>query len=121
MPSPKPLLLPARSAPLPHAPHPLYTLAMTDTIDIAHLSKLAQLELPETELAAAEADLRNIMLMVDAMGDVNTDGVEPLSHPVEFSARLRDDAVTETVDPDRFQGNAPDTADQMYLVPRVVE
>ena len=94
---------------------------MTDSIDIPHLCHLAQLELSTEELAAAEADLRNIMLMVDAMGDINTEGVEPLSHPLEFAARLRDDAVTETVDPARFQAVAPDTAEQLYLVPRVVE
>ena len=94
---------------------------MTDGIDIDHLCTLAKLDLPEEELTAARSDLANIMLMVDAMQDVNTDGVAPLSHPIEFPARLRDDRVTEQVDPAAFQHNAPDTEDQLFLVPRVVE
>ncbi|MEM1434681.1 MAG: Asp-tRNA(Asn)/Glu-tRNA(Gln) amidotransferase subunit GatC [Pseudomonadota bacterium] len=94
---------------------------MTDGIDIDHLCALAKLDLPKEELTAARSDLENIVLMVDAMQDVNTEGVEPLSHPIEFPARLREDVVTEQVDPEQFQHNAPDTAAQLFLVPRVVE
>ncbi|MEM6708304.1 MAG: Asp-tRNA(Asn)/Glu-tRNA(Gln) amidotransferase subunit GatC [Pseudomonadota bacterium] len=94
---------------------------MTDSIDIAHLCTLAKLELAESERDSAEADLRNIMLMVDAMGDVNTTGVEPLAHPLEFVARLRDDTPGPTIEAGQFQHNAPETAEQLYLVPRVVD
>lgn len=94
---------------------------MTDGIDIDHLCALAKLDLPADELAAARSDLENIVLMVDAMQDVNTDGVEPLSHPIEFPARLREDEVTEQIEPGHFQRNAPDTEYQLFLVPRVVE
>ena len=94
---------------------------MTDGIDIDHLCALAKLDLQAEELTAARSDLRNIVLMVDAMQDVNTDGVEPLSHPIEFPVRLREDLVTEQVEPERFQSNAPDTEDRLFLVPRVVE
>lgn len=92
-----------------------------DAIDIDHLCRLAQLELAPGEVDAVREDLENIVLMVDAMGDVNAEGVEPLSHPIEFAARLRDDAVSETVDVALFQALAPETGDQLYLVPRVVD
>ena len=55
------------------------------------------------------------------MQAMDTDGVEPLSHPLEQPQRLRPDAVTESVDRERFQAIAPATADGLYLVPRVVE
>jgi aspartyl-tRNA(Asn)/glutamyl-tRNA(Gln) amidotransferase subunit C len=52
---------------------------------------------------------------------MNTDGVEPLAHPMEAEQRLRPDEVTENVDRDLYQAGAPATRDGLYLVPRVVE
>ena len=52
-------------------------------------------------------DLQSIMAMIDAMQAIDTEGVEPLSHPLDASARLRADVVTESPDPEHFQQNAP--------------
>jgi aspartyl-tRNA(Asn)/glutamyl-tRNA(Gln) amidotransferase subunit C len=90
-------------------------------IDIKHLSRLAQLALTETEQSAALEDLERIISMVDQMQAIDTDGVEPLAHPLDADQRLRADAVTESVDRELFQQGAPATRDGLYLVPRVVE
>ena len=50
-----------------------------------------------------------------------TTGVEPMAHPLDLSQRLRADAVTETDARAEFQAIAPQTADGLYLVPRVIE
>ena len=90
-------------------------------IDINHLARLAQLALDDSAQSAAKLELNNIIQMIDDMQNVNTDGVTPMAHPLDATARLRVDEVTEEVDPDHFQSNAPDTAEGYYLVPRVVE
>ncbi len=90
-------------------------------IDIAHLCRLAQLALDATETRVVEADLERIIGMVDQMRSVDTRGVTPLAHPLEGAQRLRADAITETVDRDRYQAIAPAVAEGLYLVPRVVE
>jgi aspartyl-tRNA(Asn)/glutamyl-tRNA(Gln) amidotransferase subunit C len=90
-------------------------------IDLNHLSRLAQLALDDTELAAVRGDLERIIDMVSRMQAVATDGVEPLAHPIGNAARLRPDEITERIDRDRFQALAPETRDGLYLVPRVVE
>jgi aspartyl-tRNA(Asn)/glutamyl-tRNA(Gln) amidotransferase subunit C len=90
-------------------------------IDLPHLCRLAQLALNDAEQHAARQDLERIIAMVDQMQSVDTDGVEPLAHPLGSTARLRPDEVTETVDRERFQALAPATRDGFYLVPRVVE
>jgi aspartyl-tRNA(Asn)/glutamyl-tRNA(Gln) amidotransferase subunit C len=90
-------------------------------IDIAHLCRLAQLALDATETRVVEADLERIIGMVDQMQSVDTRGVTPLAHPLEGAQRLRADAITETVDRDRYQAIAPAVAEGLYLVPRVVE
>ncbi|MCR9276637.1 MAG: Asp-tRNA(Asn)/Glu-tRNA(Gln) amidotransferase subunit GatC [Pseudomonadaceae bacterium] len=94
---------------------------MSDSIDIAHLSKLAQLALEPTEAEHAQADLMRIIDMVDAMQAVDTNAVAPLSNPLDASARLRPDVVTEDDNREANQASAPLTADGLYLVPRVVE
>ncbi len=90
-------------------------------IDVAHLSALARLAVTADQIANSQAELGSIMNMIDAMQSINTDGVLPLSHPLDAQARLRADQVTETVPIDAFQANAPATAEGYYLVPRVVE
>ena len=90
-------------------------------IDIAHISRLAQLALDEDERQRVYADLERIIAMVDQMQAIDTDGVEPLAHPLDAGARLREDQITETVDRTLYQAGAPATQDGFYLVPRVVE
>ena len=90
-------------------------------INIEHLAKLAGIRVTDAERAAIERDLASIINMIDAMQDIDTAGVAPLSHPLDASARLRPDAVTETDQRDELQAGAPEVADGLYLVPRVVE
>ena len=90
-------------------------------IDLPHLCRLAQLALDDAELESVRRDLERIIAMVDQMQLVNTDGVEPLAHPLGSVARLRPDEVTETVDRELFQALAPAVLHGLYLVPRVIE
>jgi len=55
------------------------------------------------------------------MQSVNTDGVEPLSNPLEMTQRLRDDEVTEENRRDAFLANAPQTEAGLFLVPKVID
>jgi aspartyl-tRNA(Asn)/glutamyl-tRNA(Gln) amidotransferase subunit C len=90
-------------------------------IDIRHLSNLAQLKLSEQEAEAVAGDLARIIEMVDQMQAMDTEGVQPLAHPLDAAARLRPDEITESVDRALYQQGAPETEDGLYLVPRVVE
>ena len=90
-------------------------------IDIRHLSALAQLKLSDGEARAVAGDLARIIDMVDQMQAMDTDGVKPLAHPLDSAARLRPDAVSETIDRELYQQGAPETEEGLYLVPRVVE
>ena len=68
-----------------------------------------------------QGELNAILAMVDALGQVDTGGIEPMAHPQEAAQPLREDRVTE---PDRradYQAGAPATEDGLYLVPQVIE
>ncbi len=93
----------------------------SNELNVAHLARLAQLVLDDAETARVTGDLHNIIHMIDAMQDFDTRDVHPMSHPLDATARLRPDEVTEAVDRDHFQAHAPAVSDGYYLVPRVVE
>jgi aspartyl-tRNA(Asn)/glutamyl-tRNA(Gln) amidotransferase subunit C len=89
--------------------------------DIAKLCRLAQIALDDTEHADAYADLDKMIAMIDALQAVDTEGVEPLAHPLDVPQRLRPDEVTDVVDRERYLAGAPAVQDGLFLVPRVIE
>ena len=50
-----------------------------------------------------------------------TDHVAPMAHPLDLAARLRADEPVAVTERDAFQAIAPDTAEGMYRVPKVIE
>jgi aspartyl-tRNA(Asn)/glutamyl-tRNA(Gln) amidotransferase subunit C len=88
---------------------------------ITRIGDLARLELSPAESAALQQQLNGILAMVDAMAAVDTEGVEPMSHPQEAMQRLREDAATEPDQRASFQAIAPQVEDGLYLVPKVIE
>jgi len=88
---------------------------------IHRIAHLARLELAESEVAAMQQQLNDILAMVDEMSAVDTTGVAPMSHPQEVMQRARDDRVTESDQRELFQSIAPAVEDGLYLVPRVIE
>ena len=89
--------------------------------DIDYLSRLAALHFNAAESARASEDIARIIDMIEAMRRVDTDGVEPLAHPLEATARLREDKVCEDPDPEVLQSGAPAAQEGFYLVPRFVD
>lgn len=90
-----------------------------DTVrEIAHLARLC---VAENELDQYCTDLSNILDLVEKMDSVATDDVQAMTHPFDASLRLREDAVTETDQRDRYQTLAPAAEKGLYLVPKVIE
>lgn len=89
--------------------------------EIRTIARLARLAVSEEQIPEYQQALGNILGLVEQMQAVNTDGVEPLAHPLEIGARLRPDAISETDQREKFQQIAPETENGYYLVPRVIE
>lgn len=88
---------------------------------IARIAQLARLELGPGESAAMQHELTAILAMVDEMAVADCAGVEPMSHPQQAMARLREDVVSETDARAGFQPLAPQVEDGLYLLPKVIE
>ncbi|WP_207000080.1 Asp-tRNA(Asn)/Glu-tRNA(Gln) amidotransferase subunit GatC [Trinickia mobilis] len=97
-------------------------LTLTDVKRIAHL---ARLELADADAEHTLTQLNDFFGLVEQMQAVDTTGIAPLAHPIEHiedvALRLREDAVTESVDRDSYQRPAPAVQDGLYLVPKVIE
>ncbi len=89
--------------------------------DVRNIAHLARLHLDDADVESYAAELSSILDLVDQMNAVDTSGVEPLANPLDATQRLRDDEVTETDQRDKFQQIAPDVADGLYRVPKVIE
>lgn len=89
--------------------------------DVEKIAQLAALKLNDNDLVETTSTLNNILKLIDRMQAVNTDGVEPLAHPLEATQRLRPDMVTEENHRDEYQVIAPAVSDGLYLVPKVID
>ena len=93
--------------------------------DVERIAHLARLELSAAEQATLLGQLNGFFGIVEAMGAVDTRGVEPLYTPLSathaVSLRLRDDVITETDERERNQRSAPAVDNGLFLVPKVIE
>lgn len=97
-----------------------------DLSDVKRIARLAQLELSEDQAAQTLVQLNGIFSLVEQMRSVNTEGIEPLSHPIaafepDLALRLREDQVSEPDRREEYQKAAPAAQDGLYLVPKVIE
>ena len=89
--------------------------------EIARLARLARLELSPPEAAATRDKLNGILALIDELQATDTSGVQPMSHALDLTQRLRGDRVSESDRRQAFQALAPEVEAGLYLVPKVVE
>ncbi len=97
-----------------------YSVSITRK-DIEYIAHLARLEVGEGEIDAAIDKLDKIIGFIDTLEQADTADLVPMAHPLDMTQRLRADEVTATDERDRYQQNATETRDGLYIVPRVVE
>lgn len=95
---------------------------LEDVKRIAHLSRLA---ISDDEAKSTLTQLQKVFQLVEQMQAVDTNGVEPLAHPIEqimaISQPLREDLVIEQDQRDAYLKNAPAQHEGLFLVPKVIE
>ncbi len=92
-----------------------------DKDQVQHIATLARLKLSDEEFAESVEKLSKIVDFVAQLSRADTDDVLPMAHPLDTAQRLRADAVFEGNERDRYQENAADVSDGLYLVPKVIE
>ncbi len=94
---------------------------MANVIDdetIEYVAILAKLELTDEERAQAGKDMGRMLDYIDKLAELDTDGVEPMSHIFPVQNVFREDEVTNSDMREQLLANAPQQKEGMFVVPR---
>lgn len=88
--------------------------------DVEHVAALARLSFDERQKAVLTKQLNTILAHMDKLNGLDTDGVEPLSHVIDFENVLREDRERPSLEREEALRNAPDRSEKFFRVPRVI-
>jgi aspartyl-tRNA(Asn)/glutamyl-tRNA(Gln) amidotransferase subunit C len=89
--------------------------------EVRWVAHLARLECTEEELALFTAQLNEIVAYVNQLQQVNTEGVEPLSHCLPLHNVFREDEPGQSLSVEEALANAPARKGNFYAVPAVLD
>ncbi len=89
--------------------------------DVKKIARLSRLHVEDDRLQPLADDLNGILSWIEQLGEVDVDGVEPMTSAVDMSAPLRADSITDGGKRDDILKNAPKKDDGFFVVPRSVE
>lgn len=88
---------------------------------IEYVGILAKLELEEAEKEAAKKDMGRMLDYIEKLNELDTAGVEPMSHVFPVQNVFREDIVTNGDESEKTLRNAPEEKDNMFVVPKTFE
>lgn len=88
---------------------------------IEYVGILAKLDLSAEQKEQAKKDMGRMLDYIDKLNELDTEGVEPMSHVFPVSNVFREDVVVNGDDSANTIQNAPEEKDGMFMVPRTVE
>lgn len=92
-----------------------------DDATVRHIARLARIKVSDAEAKTLEGELTGILGWVEQLGEVDTEGVEPMTCVTEMEIHMRTDEVTDGGYPEEIVKNAPERAENFFVVPKVVE
>ena len=87
--------------------------------DVLHVARLARLEIPEDQIERVQAELGAILEAVGKVSELDLEGVEPTSHPLDLVNVWGEDEPRPSLTREEALANAPDAADGAFRVPAV--
>lgn len=89
-----------------------------ETID--QISRLANLEFSGDDKVAIQQDMENIIVFMDKLQELDTEGVEPLIFMTDEVNRLRDDVAVKSLTQEEVLKNAPKKDSDYFRIPKVL-
>ena len=88
---------------------------------IEYVGILAKLELSDEVKELAEKDMANMLDYIDTLNELDTSGVEPMSHVFPVNNVFREDVVTNGDDREEILANAPEAKEGAFVVPKTFD
>jgi aspartyl-tRNA(Asn)/glutamyl-tRNA(Gln) amidotransferase subunit C len=94
---------------------------MAVTIEnVKYIANLAHLKFDDEELESFTHQFNEILVFFEKLNELNTDNVQPLSHPVENKNVFREDVLIPSIAREDALKNSPDKTDDFFKVPKVI-
>ena len=94
---------------------------LIDKDTIKHISKLARISLDDKKIDSLSKDISSIMKFIEKLNKLNTDKINPLTSIINSSLKSRIDEVKEGKIRDQILKNSPESNDEFFVVPKVIE
>lgn len=82
---------------------------------------MARITLTEDEEKKVGNELQDILTYIDMLNELDTDGVEAMSHCFPVTNVMREDEVQPSMSADEIVANAPESQDGCFVVPKTVD
>jgi aspartyl-tRNA(Asn)/glutamyl-tRNA(Gln) amidotransferase subunit C len=92
-----------------------------DAATVRRIAHLARIAVNEEEVEHLKGELNAILAWVEQLGEVSVEGIEPMTSVTPMKMKMRADEVTDGGTPEAIVKNAPQSDDNFFLVPKVVE
>lgn len=89
--------------------------------EVEYVANLARLEVTDMEKEKFTAQLNNILLYIDKLNELDTQGVEPMSHAIAITNAFREDKILDSIGTENSLANAPDSRGEFFRVPKVID
>ena len=92
-----------------------------DAATVRRIAHLARIAVAEEEVEHLRGEINAILAFVEQLDEVDVAGVEPMTSVTPMAMKKRADVVTDGEIAEDIVRNAPQTEDNFFLVPKVVE
>ena len=92
-----------------------------DNATVRRIAHLARIAVAEDEVEHLRGELNAMLAFVEQLSEVDVSGVEPMTSVTPMAMKKREDAVTDGQIAEQIVANAPETDDNYFLVPKVIE
>jgi aspartyl-tRNA(Asn)/glutamyl-tRNA(Gln) amidotransferase subunit C len=89
--------------------------------DVERVASLARLSVSDEEADRLAVELDSLLEYVEALSQVDTEGIEPMSHVIPMATPMRQDRPVPGIDPELALANAPERHGSAFVVPKVIE
>ena len=92
-----------------------------DAATVRRIAHLARIAVAEEDVAHLQGELNTILAWVEQLQEIDVAGVEPMTSVTPMMMKKREDIVTDGGSDEDIVRNAPETTENYFLVPKVIE
>ena len=96
-------------------------MAKTSDLDVAYVARLARLNLTDEETELFQKQLGDVLKYAEKLREVDVSNVGPAAHALPIFNVFREDAPGDCLTAQQALSNAPNQANGLFIVPKVVE